>query len=318
MSVLGELAAELGTPDEELWAVGAGFPVPVDFVAGMPISDEAFPQWHGVDLRDRLERLFGAPAYLDTAVNVQDTGHMVTRTRREAGDDLIYIEADTGLGAGVIGHGSLLRGAHGAAGEFGHVAIFDESSVQCRCQSFGCLEAFAGGWALERDGYAAALTRDSGFLQERISRTGTVALSDIVEGVRRDDPVSNDLIRRAGTLIGSQLAGLVSVLNPATVFVGGMVAEVGDPLLEPIARIVRRRLLPAATSDLVIRTVDLAGEEGAAGAAALAAGELLSPWALGLWFDVGTPRGMRAGAPGFARPKVGGIGTRGAAADARF
>ena len=74
------------------------------------------------------------------------------------GDELVFVKIGTGISAGLCSRGRIHRGASGFAGDIGHVAVEDESSVVCRCGNTGCLEAIAGGTAIAREGLRLRLT----------------------------------------------------------------------------------------------------------------------------------------------------------------
>jgi predicted NBD/HSP70 family sugar kinase len=252
------------------------------------------PGWDGYPVGPHLERHFGAPAWVDNDANLMALGAW-DRTRHIAGGNVVLIKAGTGIGAGILSRGRLHRGARGAAGDFGHVVVSGESGVQCRCGLFGCLEALAGGWALARDARDAVYARRSTWLQRRLDETGTVTGEDVIQGCLDGDAVCEHLITRSGTLIGQQLATLVSILNPSTVFLAGSLVRSGPRFLDAIASAVKPRALVLATDELLITPVPLNHYEGVIGGATLAADELFAPGMLARWLANGTPRGLSAG-----------------------
>ncbi|MYW63012.1 ROK family protein [Streptomyces sp. SID8379] len=295
-ATLFEVSEELldGGLAERLWGVCVGVPGPVDFVRGTAVRPPIMPGWHGFPFRERLEAHYEVPAWVDNDANLMALGAW-NRTRARAGDNILLVKASTGIGLGVISRGRLHRGARGAAGDLGHTIVAEESRHRCRCGKFGCLEAFAGGPALVRDARAAALAGRSPFLAERLERPSVpLDVTDVVDGCLADDPVSVELVTRAGELVGAQLATLVSVLNPSTVYLAGRLAQAGEVFRRPVAEVVARRSLPLAVDELVVAEVGLDRFEGVIGAAALAVDELLRPDMLGRWLPHGDPRGTRA------------------------
>ncbi|MEU9243805.1 ROK family protein [Streptomyces sp. NPDC048385] len=282
---------------ERLWGVCVGVPGPVDFARGTPVRPPIMAGWHGFPLRDRLEAHYGVPAWVDNDANLMALGAW-SRTRAAAGDNILLVKASTGIGLGLMSRGRLHRGARGAAGDLGHTIVAEESRHRCRCGKFGCLEAFAGGWALTRDARTAALEGRSPFLAARLEsaerRDARLAVTDVLDGCRAGDRVSTELVSRAGELVGGQLATLVSVFNPSTVYLAGVLAQAGDVFRDPVAEVVARRSLPLATDELVIAQVPPDRSEGVVGAATLAIDELLHPELLDQWIPHGNPRGIRA------------------------
>ncbi|MFD4509037.1 ROK family protein [Streptomyces sp. NPDC058457] len=304
LATLVDVAGRLLSPElrERLWGVCVGVPGPVDFARGTPVQPPIMAGWHGFPLRDRLEAHYDVPAWVDNDANLMALGAW-SRTRAAAGDNILLVKASTGIGLGLMSRGRLHRGARGAAGDLGHTIVAEESRHRCRCGKFGCLEAFAGGWALTRDARAAALEGRSAFLAERLERTDApLAVTDVLDGCLAGDRVSTELVTRAGELVGGQLATLVSVFNPSTVYLAGVLAQAGDVFRDPVAEVVARRSLPLATDELVIDRVALDRSEGVVGAAALAIDELLHPELLDQWLRHGSPRGIRARTGDFTEP----------------
>src|SRR3954469_22938695 len=138
-----------------LWGVGLGVPGPVEFSQGRPIAPPIMPGWDAYPVRDRLSAHYQAPAWIHNDVNVMVLGELRAGIGRSE-QELMYVKVGSGIGAGLISGGRLHRGAQGTAGDIGHVSVMDDESVLCRCGNTGCLEALAGGYALARDGLAAA------------------------------------------------------------------------------------------------------------------------------------------------------------------
>lgn len=294
-----QLLTEHSTPP--LWAIAIGLPGPVDFAAGSPITQPLMEGWNGFPVQAKLQSHFGVPAWVENDTNLMALGTW-TETRAAAGDNLIFIKAGTGIRAGLISRGRLHRGARGGAGDFGHVVMADESGTRCRCGKFGCLEAFAGGWALVRDAREAATAGKSPYLEARREHDQSLGIEDIIIGSLQDDAVCRELVVRAGRFIGAHLATLVSLFNPSTVFIGGSLARAGAPFLDAISEAVHRRSLPLATQNLVISRVPLDHHAGVIGAAQLALDELFSVRVLGGWLHRGNPRTLRAHADEFTEP----------------
>jgi predicted NBD/HSP70 family sugar kinase len=219
------------------------------------------PGWDGADVRGRLTDLLGVECVLvDNDVNVMALGEhaLVYPTV----DNLLFVKVGTGIGAGSISGGVLLRGAEGAAGDIGHVAILDTTDIACRCGNTGCLEAVAGGWALIRDSRALGLDVESN--------------SDLVALVRAGNPEASRMMRAAGRHIGMILAACVSMLNPSVIVIGGKLAESGEHLLAGIREAVYGRSLPLATRNLRIVTSRETGSAAVLGAATMVIDHVLS------------------------------------------
>lgn len=284
---------------DRLWGAAIGLPGPVDFSIGAPVQPPLMPGWDGFRVRTAVERHWSIPAWIDNDANLMTLGTW-SRTRRASGDNVLFVKAGTGIGAGIISRGRLHRGARGAAGDLGHVTIAEESRLQCRCGKFGCLDAFAGGWALARDSHPAALAGRSTWLQDRLRERGRLDVDDVILGMQAGDTISRELILRAGELIGREVANVVNVLNPSTVYLGGSMVRTGEEFRATVDDAIRRRSLALATDELVITPVPLQHYEGVYGAATLALDELFHPATLREWLPERTPVHLHGRNDGFA------------------
>src|SRR5690625_1144357 len=144
-----ELIHETGRPLSDLAAIGIGLPGPVDHSAGRPINPPIMPGWDDADVPGILGEKLNAPVLVDNDVNIMALGEHAKAYPDV--DHLLFIKLATGIGAGVIMDGELRRGARGAAGDLGHVAVIGGEERLCRCGNYGCLEALASGMALVDD-----------------------------------------------------------------------------------------------------------------------------------------------------------------------
>jgi glucokinase-like ROK family protein len=273
-----------------LWGAGIGLPGPVEFSQGRPIAPPIMPGWDAYPVRDRLADRYQVPAWVDNDVNLMALGELgagIGRAERE----LVYVKVGTGIGAGLISGGHLHRGAQGAAGDIGHVSVLDDESVLCRCGNTGCLEAVAGGYALARDGLAAAHTGRSEWLAQVLAETGTVTARDVITAASGGDATSVALLTRAGRLVGRVLSTMVNFYNPSLIVIGGQVSPGEGLFLSELRRTVQGRSTALAARDLRIKTSPLGAQAGLLGAAFLVADQLFERECLGRWIHSGSPAG---------------------------
>jgi glucokinase-like ROK family protein len=276
-----------------VWGIGVGVPGPVEFVSGRPVAPPIMPGWDGYPVRERLSERYLVPVWIDNEVNLMALGEFRGGLGRGV-RDLVYLKIGTGIGAGLISGDRLHRGAQGCAGDVGHIRVADDGGVVCRCGYTGCLEALAGGAALARDAAAAAADGRSRYLAEFAAIGGRLDASDVARAANHGDPVSVELLTRAGRLIGDMLATLVNFHNPSLILIGGGVAGAGDRLLAAIRQVVYSRSLPLATRDLRITRSPLADRAGLMGAGFMVVDELFSRERLGRWIGSGSPIGQPA------------------------
>ncbi len=278
--------------------VGVAVPGPVEFSTGRAVAPPIMPAWDLYPIADHLSTTYGAPAWVDNDVNVMTLGEWregVAQGHR----DVVFVKVGTGIGAGIIADGSLQRGSMGAAGDIGHIQVTDDRSIVCRCGNVGCLESLAGGFALGRDGELCAKDGTSPWLASVFEKEGHVTAADVATAASHGDRASAELLQHAGALIGDVLSGVVNLLNPSMLVIGGGVAGAGDALLAVIREHVYRRSLPLATRHLVITKGVLGARSGVVGTGGMVLDELLSEKHL-----LDTARRMAAPARPASRSKV--------------
>jgi predicted NBD/HSP70 family sugar kinase len=261
--VFDGLLEAAGRVETDVRGVGIGVPGPVDFSNGRPADPPIMPGWNDFPVGERFAERYGVPVRVDNDVNIMALGEFWSSDA--AADDMVFVKVGTGIGSGLIFDGQLHRGANGAAGDIGHIQAGVSDAV-CRCGNFGCLEASASGGALARQ--LSELGRDV--------EDGR----DVVALAASGDSDAVQAIRDAGRTIGDILAGVVNLLNPAEIVIGGDIAQAGQPLLAGIRETIYRRSTTLNTNELTIRISQLGDRAGVIGAAALVIERILDPVAI--------------------------------------
>src|SRR5699024_8773740 len=181
-AVLVEMVMALGRPRTDVAGVGIGLPGPVEHQLGRAISPPIMPGWDGFDVPGHIMRTLPAPVLVDNDVNIMALGEHAARWPDV--EDLVFIKIATGIGAGIISDAELRRGALGAAGDLGHIAVPRGRQIPCRCGNVGCLEALASGQAV------VETLRAQGVDIERTAQ--------IVDLVRAGNVTAGQTVRQAG------------------------------------------------------------------------------------------------------------------------
>ncbi|MGJ0203388.1 ROK family protein [Leucobacter sp. gxy201] len=256
-----DLLPALGYTTQQVAGIGIGVPGPVEFSTGRPINPPIMPGWDRFDIPAAVRTEFDAPVLVDNDVNIMALGEQSTAWPEVS--DLIFVKVASGIGAGVISGGSLRRGANGAAGDIGHVALARAAETPCPCGNRGCLEAVASGRALAR-----ALSTPEAPLARP---------SDVVALAKAGDVSAVQAIRQAGRDVGEVLTACVSLMNPSTIVIGGAMAQAAEHLLAGVREVVYARSIPLSTEQLTIAPSRAAGNAALFGAAQLAIDAALSP-----------------------------------------
>jgi predicted NBD/HSP70 family sugar kinase len=246
-----ELLAEHSESAAGVSGIAIDVPGPVDHKRGRVISPPIMTGWHDFDIPGFLGPRFDAPVLVEKDVNAMAFGeHRVAHPNIPM---LVFVKVGTGIGTGIVAFGEIYRGADGAAGDIGHIQIIqgETDAPLCRCGNYGCVEAHAGGWALQRDLAALGLEVQS--------------VTEVLQVIRDGHPQATRLFKTAAATIGSAVSDIVNVLNPRIVVLGGQLAAVEDVLFAVVREVVYRRSLPLATRRLQIIPSTLGDKAGVAG-----------------------------------------------------
>jgi glucokinase len=254
-------------------AVGLGIPCTIDRERGVAITAVNLPI-ENVPIRDLMHEQLGIPVFIDNDANVAALAEHrfgAARGTREA----VMLTIGTGVGGGVIIDGELYRGSNGAASEPGHMVIdFDGPPCQGNCPNHGCLETFASGTALAREGREAAEREPESALGRVLAQGGSIDGKVVTDAANDGDPVAVAVVAEAGRRLGAGLSSLANIFEPEVIVLGGGVAKaVGDLMVAPAREELRTRALRPMNATPV-KFAELGLEAGMVGAAEMARLEL--------------------------------------------
>jgi glucokinase-like ROK family protein len=278
-------------PSGALWGLGIGIPEPIEFSTGLPSSPPIMPSWNQYPVRGHFSERYGVPVWVDNDVNIMALGELREGAAR-GHRNYIFVKVGTGIGSGIISNGLIHRGARGSAGDIGHLQVPSDTKRVCRCGNTGCLEAFAGGGAIGRDGAALAIDGGSPRLAAALEDHGNVTALDVREAAFMGDTAALELLQGSAHLLGQSLAGVVDFFNPSLIVIGGGVANAGDTYLATVRQRIYARSAAMATRDLRVELSRLGQRAGVIGAASMVLDQLFSTEYLGRWIDAGEPTGM--------------------------
>ncbi len=230
--------------------------------------------WRNVSLVEHMWEAVGLPTIADNDNNVAAWAEFRLGAGRGR-SHLLFVGVGTGIGGGIVADGKLFRGAHGFAAEIGHIVV-EPGGPLCGCGNHGCWEQVASGHAVTRAGREAARQHPQSMIARRCEGDPARVTGPLVtECARAGDPVARGILAQVGRRLGEGIAGLVNVLDPEVVAVGGGVAAAGEFLLEPARAAFVGAVEAAAHRPAVpIVAATLGTETGAIGAAMLALDEL--------------------------------------------
>ncbi|MEG1648638.1 MAG: ROK family protein [Rikenellaceae bacterium] len=219
-------------------------------------------------LAEIVSEKIGYNVILENDTKAITYGEYVT-TCTDGEKDVLYVHVDWGLGLGLIFDGKLYYGKSGYSGEMGHAVLFDNQQI-CICGKRGCLETEVSGSALCRKIAEKYAMGESTILKDKLRDKGFVTLNEAIEAVKSEDMLSIEIVEQMGKDLGKFLAGILNILNPELLILGGKVSAVDNYLRLPVISTINKTSLNIVTSDTTIRTSTLGEKAGVVGIAMLA------------------------------------------------
>jgi predicted NBD/HSP70 family sugar kinase len=181
----------------------------------------------GIAFADRLEDAFNIPVTVENDCNMIAEA-LKWRDPERYRDDFIAILLSHGIGMGLVLKGELFTGTQSSGGEFGHM-IHRPDGALCRCGRRGCVEAYAGNYAIWR------AARQSSEAEEPVADISDADMKALAATARAEEGPEREAFRRAGEAIGFGLGSLFALIDPAPVAMVGIGAAAFD-LIEPHLR----------------------------------------------------------------------------------
>lgn len=223
--------------------------------------------WKRMALAQRLKSALGVAVVVESDRNAAVLGE-VWRGAARGKTDAIVLMLGTGIGAGILSGGRLVRGAHELSGCAGWMVVTDEYDAEA--QRVGQLESLAAGPAIARAAKRELARGIAGLLEE--IPTEAINAREVAEAARRGDIVSIEVYLEAGRLLGYGVANLVSLFDPQIVVIGGGLAGASDLFLDALRKSVKERAQPIAGKQVRVIASKLGDEANLLGVAKLAWG----------------------------------------------
>lgn len=262
-AVIEECRDALGK-DYELTAFGAAVPATVNSSEGVILSSPNLPELNGLRFAEFFSERLSLPVLLENDANAAAVGESWMGASRGV-DNSMCVTLGTGVGGGIILDGRLLRGIDGTAGEIGHIAV-EPDGHPCGCGSRGCVEQYSS---------ATAIVRIAGELMAEypgtpLSNFEELTPIEIYNAGLAGDALSLEVFRRVGRYLGIALGGLINVLNPEAIVIGGGASAGWDLFVEPLRAEIKARAFQQPAERVRLMRSDLGDDAGILGAAHLA------------------------------------------------
>jgi glucokinase len=268
---LGRELEEAREARPDVLSAGLGIPATIDHDRGVAIQAVNL-EISDVPLRDLMRKQLGLPVFIDNDANVAALAEFLFGAGRGA-RNVVMLTIGTGIGGGLILDGEVYRGSTGAGAELGHIVIVEDGlPCQGNCPNHGCVETYASGTAIAREGKAAAEREPNSALGKALAE-GPILGRTVTELAAKGDSLATEVVAQAGRHLGVALVSLANIFDPDVFVIGGGVAAAGELLLGPAREELRARALPPMNK-APVKLAELGPDAGMIGAAAMALIEL--------------------------------------------
>ncbi|MBU4343373.1 MAG: ROK family protein [Candidatus Omnitrophica bacterium] len=247
------IISEAGIARKNVAGIGMGVPGPTDFKKGIVRYFPNIKGWENTPLKSILEKRLGLKVNIDNDVNAMTLGEYVFGAGRGAGN-VVCLTLGTGVGGGLILNGGIYRGSTMAAGEIGHIPI-NESGPRCNCRGMACIESYIG----------------NRYILNRIKKIfgRAITLEELTRLAKKGNKAAKRIWEDVGTKLGIALTGVVNLLNPDIVVVGGGVSNAGELILGPARLELKKRAMKDQAEHVKLVRARLGEDAGIIGASLL-------------------------------------------------
>jgi len=266
---IAEACASSKLSPADLAAVGIGAPGAIDPNEGM-VLEAVNLRWDNVPLAKILKDRLGVPVFLDNDVNAAVYGE----NRCGAGQnsrDLLGVWAGTGIGGGLILNGSLYYGTNWTAGEIGHMVAMPGNqpgtrSLEQNCSRTSVVDRLTD--LIQSNHKSIIPSLVDGDLSQMKSKV-------IARAYESADELTLEVVNSSAELLGTHIAGVVTLLSLGRVVVGGGLTEaLGQPFMDLVKKSARRHAFPERCRQVKVVMMQLMDEAGIIGSALIAAERL--------------------------------------------
>ncbi|MDD5005517.1 MAG: ROK family protein [Candidatus Omnitrophica bacterium] len=238
----------------QILGLGIGVPGPVDFLKGKIYYLPNIKGWQNTPIRDILEKRLHFKVFVDNDVNLMTLAEArlgAAKDRKNA----VCLTLGTGVGGGLILDGELFRGTSFCAGEIGHMPI-NISGPRCNCGGSACLERYVGNKYILAEAKKKLKMRN-------------INLEKLSEMAESGNKIARNIYNNFASNIGVALAGVVNLLNPEVIVVGGGLSFAGDFIFTKIKETINKRAIPIQAGLVKVKKAMLGKDAGLIGAALL-------------------------------------------------
>ena len=248
-----------GIAKEQVMGLGIGVPGPV--TADGVVNKCVNLGWGVFNIEQELSSLTGFPVKAGNDATVAALGEYRFGGGQGA-SSMVMVTLGTGVGGGIVIDGKILSGAHGAAGEIGHVVVNKAETEPCSCGKYGCAEQYGSATGIVRLAKKYLAENDI----PSVLRKENLTCKDVFDA--KDDPAAKAVLEQVYAYLAELIANICNIVNPQKVVIGGGVSKAGQRLLDGIGAHFGKYVFHAA-SGVEFSLATLGNDAGIYGAFAL-------------------------------------------------
>ncbi len=247
VAAIDDLIVQAKLTRRQIRGIGIGLPGLINPQKGLVVFLPNIPGWNNVPLKKILEKKLGIKTFLDNDVKVITLAEWKYGAGRGC-ENFVCMTLGTGVGSGLVLDNHLYRGEGFVAGELGHMPL-NEHGPACPCGGFGCYERYVGNAALKRKA-------------EQIFKNKAIDLPDIFDLAHRGDKRAVRFWHEAAVHIGNGLVGIVNLLNPRRIIIGGGVSNNFQIFKRDVEKIIKQRSMAVQGKMVKIVKAQLGDDAG--------------------------------------------------------
>lgn len=206
---------------------------------------------HGFPLAKIVNEKFNVPCAVDNDVKAATIAE-IKFGKGKMTKEFIYLNIGTGIAAGFVANGKLLRGIKNDAGEIGHIFVEGFNDVHCWCRKFGCFESISSGYGIE---LRYASLKKENMNNSLIQKVGKASVSEIFNMAKKGDLPSKRITLDAVDAISKMVSNLIEIFDPEVVVLNGGVVT-NDWFFQMIKKTLTKKSKQSASKEIVLSNLN--------------------------------------------------------------
>jgi glucokinase len=267
---IGESLMLSAAEDElEIKHMGVGSPGAVDHKTGKVIGPcPNIKGWTGMEIGEILRERLNIPVFVDNEVNGMALGEYHYGSARGA-KSVLCVTIGTGIGGAIIIDGKVLQGDTSSAGELGHMSI-KYDGPECACGNKGCLEMYCSSKFMTNRAKTLLKKNMSPIFKEILDNDlENLTIKKLFSAAEKEDEIALQVIEEAAENLGFGLAGVINIINPEIVVLGGGITDGGAGFVELVEKTIKELSFSSAVEKIKVVKAALGNDAGFIGAGLL-------------------------------------------------